>query len=387
MTELSFIEPDLNFIRTVNELGGVNLKKCMQCATCSVTCSISPENGPFPRKEIVAASWGLKDNVISSHDIWLCHQCGDCSSVCPRGVKPGEIIAALRHCAITEYAEPKAAGTLFSDPRKLPVLFIVPSLLFLLVGLLTGLIDFTPDGNEVVHSHFFSHWLVELFFVPTIVWILVIFGMGTKRFIKNIHTNALNTKLTEIQTIDLKLFFRTFINALPSILKHHRFSSCGENRKRATTHMMVLFSFVALALVAGLFGASLHLLNIPGPYSQLNPVKWLANAAGVALVIGCALMIKERIENNTQKSNYNDWFFLTLLLGLGITGLIVEITRLANAPFLSYLLYFIHLLLAFNLMVFLPFSKLSHLVYRTVSITYDDYIRRNYSGNHTSDKP
>ena len=35
--------------------------------------------------------------------------------------------------------------------------------------------------------------------------------------------------------------------------------------------------------------------SIHGPYSQLNPVKWLANVGGVALVIGSLLMIKNRL--------------------------------------------------------------------------------------------
>jgi quinone-modifying oxidoreductase subunit QmoC len=54
---------------------------------------------------------------------------------------------------------------------------------------------------------------------------------------------------------------------------------------------------MVLAMVAGLFGAALHLLSLPGPYSQLNPIKWVANTAGVALVVGSLLMIKERLSD------------------------------------------------------------------------------------------
>ena len=75
MTETYVIEPDLDFIKKIGALGGEDLKKCYQCATCSVACAISPDTKPFPRKEMIAASWGLKDKLVGNSDIWLCHNC------------------------------------------------------------------------------------------------------------------------------------------------------------------------------------------------------------------------------------------------------------------------------------------------------------------------
>ena len=64
MTEKYLAQPDLGFIAELRGLGGGSLKKCYQCATCSVACPIAPEDSPFPRKEMIAASWGLKDNRL-----------------------------------------------------------------------------------------------------------------------------------------------------------------------------------------------------------------------------------------------------------------------------------------------------------------------------------
>ena len=115
MAETHLIEPDLNFIKEVGALGGEDLKKCYQCASCSVACKISPDTRPFPRKEMIAASWGLKDKLVSNSDIWLCHNCGDCSTICPREAKPGDVLAAVRSYAIEEYSRPKALAQAMND--------------------------------------------------------------------------------------------------------------------------------------------------------------------------------------------------------------------------------------------------------------------------------
>jgi len=139
---------------------------------------------------------------------------------------------------------------------------------------------------------------------------------------------------------------------------------------------MVFYSFIGLFIVTNIFFVVLYVFQIHGPYSQLNPVKWLANVSGVALVIGSILMIKNRIAKTTQSTTYKDWYLLGLVLGLGLTGMLTEMTRLAGAANLSYFLYFTHLVFVFNLFAFLPFSKLAHIVYRTVAMAYAEYANR-----------
>jgi len=381
MADKYLVEPDLVFIKDVIGLGGDSLKKCFQCATCSVACPISPDNKPFPRKEMIAASWGLKNRLLADHDIWLCHNCGDCSTLCPRGAKPGDVLAALRSYAISEYAVPKVVGKWINDPKMLPVFFVFPAIVFLVLGFFLRLfgidwLNFAPGGDEIVHAKFFSSWLVDIIFIPLSIWAVAVFALGLKRFLTDIHESARREGKTDNETIDPVGFIQALFRVIPTILKHNKFSECTENKNRSTAHMMVFYSFIALFIVTSIFFIHLYVLQIHGPYSQLHPVKWLANVAGICLIIGGFLMLKERLTKTDQVSSYKDWYLIGLVLGLGLTGMLTEMTRLAGAAGFSYALYFLHLIFVFNLFAFVPFSKLAHLVYRTVAMTYDEYGNR-----------
>jgi quinone-modifying oxidoreductase subunit QmoC len=376
MADAYVLEPNVGFINEVKRLGGGDLKKCFQCATCSVVCPISPDNKPFPRKEMIAASWGLKDKLVGNGDIWLCHNCGDCSTLCPRGAKPGDVLGAIRAYAIKEYGPFKALGELIDDPKKLPIVLGLPAVLFIVIGLITGLLDFTPEGDRIVHGHFFSTWLVDIMMIPAAIWAVANFAIGLKRFIGDMHQNALQEGKTDIKTIDPKGFIMGLVRIILPILKHDKFSECSENKDRATAHMMVLFGFIGLFIVTSIFFVVLYGFQIHGPYSQLNPVKWLANVAGVSLVIGSLLMIRSRLAKKDQVSTYKDWWLIGWALALGLTGLLTEMTRLAGMAGSSYTIYFIHLMFVWSLFFFIPYSKLAHLAYRTTAMAYNEYIGR-----------
>jgi len=385
MAETYLIEPDLNFIKEVGALGGEDLKKCYQCATCSVACPISPDTKPFPRKEMIAASWGLKDKLVGNSDIWLCHNCGDCSTRCPREAKPGDVLAAIRAYAISEYAQPKALARAMKNPKMLPVLLAIPAVLFLVVGTITGLLDFTPDLSEgIKHYKFFSTWLVDMHMVPAAIFAVAVFALSLKNFLNDIHKNALTEGKTKRETIEVGGFIAALIKIIPTILLHRKFSQCGENKDREVAHLLTLYGFIGLFIVTSIIFVLIYgsyLLPdgpVHGPWSQLNPIKWLANLAGVSLIVGTSLMIKNRSAKKDQISGYWDWYLIYLAFGLGVTGMASELTRLAGWAVVTFTIYYIHLILVFSLIAYLPFSKLAHLVYRTVAMAYNEYAGRNF---------
>jgi len=370
-----FIEPDLDFITQIKSGAGPNLKKCYQCATCSVVCTISHDETPFPRKEMIYAAWGLKDRLIAAPDIWLCYNCGDCSQYCPRDARPGDVLNTLRKLSIKEYSKPVIMHEMINDIKKLPLLVIIPALVIICVGLATGMMNLNPGGQAIVFAHFFPVALIEIIFIPLSIGTTLVFMFGLTRFLKDMQTNFITQGRSESRPIDKKRFLSTVINQLPAIITHERFSTCTDNKGRKRSHMLVAVSFVSLAFVAAAFVFALYILDSHGPYSQINPVKILANISGIALIWGSLILIRERRAKSKQTSTYFDWYLLGLTLSLGITGMLTQILRLADIPWAAYPMYFIHLIFAFNLVAFLPYTKLSHFVYRTVAIAYYHYAK------------
>jgi quinone-modifying oxidoreductase subunit QmoC len=346
-----------------------------------VVCPISPDNKPFPRKEMIAASWGLKDKLIKSADPWLCHNCGDCSTRCPRKAKPADVLAAIRAQAITEYSGPKPLAKALNNPAMLPVLLLVPAAYILVMGFVMQKIfnfqflNFNPEGT-IVHAKMVSTWLVDVVMLSAAGFAALTFFNGVKRFLCDIHQNALAEGKTNQKTIESSGFIQALIRTIPTILRHAKFNECTENKERGVSHMLVLFAFIGLFIVTNIFFVAIYGLQIHGPYSQLNPVKWLANVSGVALIIGSILLIKQRMNKPDQKSAYKDWLLLGLVLGLGVTGMGAQLTRLAGWAAPSYTIYFLHLILIWFTFAYLPFSKLAHLVYRTAAMTYAEYAGR-----------
>ena len=391
MSNQYLVEPDLGFVQDVMGLGGDSLKKCFQCATCSVACKIAPEDSPFPRKEMVATSWGLKDRVLPSADIWLCHQCGDCTTMCPRGAKPGDVLSAARSMAIREYSVSKKVADLVNSPKGLYAMLGIPAVIFAILALITmtagdtmekifhaiGLEWYHGSGDVLAHTNFVSTWFVDLVFVPLAGFVVVSFALALKRFVTDMHANAVAEGKTAKSEFDLKEYLSSIVAIIPKVLKHDQFNECGENRERTTSHLMVLYAFIGLFIVTNIFFVVLYVFHIPGPYSQLNPVKWLANVAGISLILGSCLMIKARLEKrDDQATSYKDWYILGLVLALGLTGMLAELTRIADAMYLTYFVYWLHLIAIFNLFAFLPFSKMAHLVYRVCAMGYAEYAGR-----------
>lgn len=385
MSEVTAIQPDLEFTQEIVDSGGEDVRKCFQCATCSVVCDLSPEERPFPRKEMIWTQWGLKDRLFSDPDIWLCHNCNDCSVHCPRGARPGDVLAALRKQAVSHYSQPAFLAAWVNRPSMLPLLALIPALLLALAITLRdplasafGLA--THHGEGMQYANLFPHWLLIGFFSFFLGLAVLLAGAGALRFWKAMKAadQAVNPD------VNTKSLGASLLVVVKDIFTHQRFGKCTTLLSRRQAHLTAFYGFLALFLVSGWAVIVLYVINpvvespLPYPFPFLDPAKLVANVGALALVVGCVIAIRDRLKDDSKvgKSTDFDWMFLWLLFLVGVTGILTEALRYAQAQTPGYIIYFIHLILAFMLLIYLPYSKFAHLVYRTVALVYAEYSGR-----------
>jgi len=390
-----WIKPDVDFIRVLSKETNNTFKLCMQCGTCSVTCGISPDRAPFPRKEMAWATWGMKDRLLADPDIWWCHQCNDCSTRCPRGARPADVLSAVRQEAVKHYAVPGFLGRWIGQGNIVPLL--LPAVLLVFALALRDPLWNSGQGvlmylnHEGFYANLFPHWLLIGFY--SFFWGLAMVGclVGAARYWQAMKAADRRSGWEAPSTGIMSSWVRT----IKSILVHDRFSKCTSQASRKTAHLGAFYGFLALFLVSAWAVVALYMINplIPGhdrdliyPFAIWNPWKIFANLGGAALVVGSVLAIRERRsgEKDAPASSSFDWLFLFLLLIVGTTGLLTEILRYLAEPggvegmkYAAYSVYFVHLVAVFDLLIYLPYSKLAHIVYRTVALVYTEYSGRN----------
>jgi len=379
------IEPDLDFVRELKEAGGDTLKKCFQCATCSVVCELAPEQKPYPRKEMIYSQWGLKDKLVNSVDVWLCHYCNDCSAHCPRGARPGDTLRAIRAISFRHFAFPNFMGKIVGQAKYLPVMLALPVLILLLGIKIAG--GHIPAG-PVEYRDLFPLLLVDVIFITFTMLALLSIGFGVWNFLQGIHANAVKEGYTEDKPLVMVDYVKSLISVIPTILFHDKFKLCVTNRDRYWSHILVLAGFVGLFIVTniGFFGIyvgpflGIDTSFLAPPYSLANPIKLFAMVVGISLLVGIILVITNRLKTKAAESTitYLDWSLIIAVLLTAATGLLTWLGRVANAGTIAYVIYFVHLASVFYIIAYLPYSKLAHLVYRTVAMGYAAYVDRPF---------
>lgn len=384
------ITPDVAFVRQIIAAGGTDLKKCYQCAQCAVVCNITPDDRPFPRKEMMWAQWGVKDKLIGNPDIWLCHQCSDCTAHCPRGAKPGQVMQAVGKMSLGQYSWPGFMSKALGSIKSLLLLAAVPTVIVLL--LIAGFGEFSPEKglpadvmskdpgayaaakDKIVYSQFLSLHAIDAAYTTAFFFAAFVLLGGAVRYWNDMKRNAVSN--------GLKMnggFVSNIVSTITEILAHRRFRKCDTTKNRAVAHVFVFYAFIGLFLTTTWSAFYTNILGKYSPWEHSDPLKMLGNTSAVAFLIGMTLVLiyRQRNASKAGAGTYYDWLFIVLIYVVGLSGILTEGFRATNIGAIAYPMYFVHLVSIMFLFLYAPYSKMAHMIYRAVAMVFGRAVDRN----------
>ncbi len=362
---------------TIRRYGAFDVSACFSCGTCTATCPLSTPTSSFPRKLIHHAQLGLK-HKLAGPDVWLCESCGECSDTCPRDAKPSEFMIALRKYEISELGVPVLSRSLLTSRRFAVAFLAALSVVFLAV---LALIQRPADLNSVDIFGFLPEQEVELLGIAVGIIALGTVLVGGLRLWRTMahaapHRSAAPAAAADGSSKARPPWTKTIAPTLKDVLLQRRTQSCATETSAARwwtqrwfVHAAVFWGFLGL-----LVATVLRFVAVPvhgALVAPWEPVRLLGIASGVALLYGTALMMRRRVrkaDRYTSRSTFMDWTFLVLLFLAGLGGFLTDLAQYASLPFWAYAFMLFHLVVVFDLLILIPFTKFAHVAYRPFAL-------------------
>ena len=360
----------------VRRYGRFDMNACLNCGSCTLVCNLSENNASFPRRPIQKAIYGFKKSLRGSLEPWLCHDCGDCSTTCPRQAEPRESMMTLRRYLIGQY-DPTgiAARILRSKAWELTAIFLTAAIVFALalyyhlyyVELTLPDLISTPMGMEHMFGMIVDFTII-VFLIP--LFILLISTIRMQRF-----AMARDSDLK----IPIRLYFVEVLTVFVHMFTHKNIKKCtGEIHKKRWTKHWLLGLAVSLMIIIKVF--FLTWFQTDSIYPIYHPQRWLGYFATVVMIYVSFDILRSRIKKQEAMHKFSELSDLTLpimLMLVAISGIAVHIFRYLEFSMACHFTYAIHLAIAVPLVVVeLPFGKWAHTIYRPLAIYFQSVKER-----------
>ncbi len=366
MAQARSIRPDRQFLRQASHCGG-HFNKCCQCATCVSACSLSSVENSFPRRQMLLAQWGMKDELMADPGPWLCFYCGDCSRLCPRDANPAENMMSLRRYLTTQYDWTGISRLLYSSAAwEFGALALVAFVVWLLFTLPQsfgfGLLHHsTPQALSTVMLDKFAPAAMvhkgDLTLALLLSFLLLTNALRMFRFLTAGRKIPLSAYAAELRELIVQGAFQL------------RWKSCDDRNafKNWLRHFVLVTGYATMFTLVVVFLPWFQIED-----SSFHWTSFLGYYATAALVIATLWIMADRIAKSSEMhrfSHLSDWLFPILLFLTALSGILMNLFRIAGLPMATYVTYEVHLMIAVPMLaVEVPFGKWAHLVYRPLAI-------------------
>ena len=115
------------FVRKVEEISGEKIFLCYQCGKCSSACPSTDQMDLLPNQIIRLVQLG-QEEALSSKMIWVCTACLACGVECPKGIDIANLAEALRLMHLRKNLDHLDLNTISKeDLERLPAIALVGS--------------------------------------------------------------------------------------------------------------------------------------------------------------------------------------------------------------------------------------------------------------------
>lgn len=375
---------DTNLLSDLQRYGAADITACFSCGNCTAICPLSDNDALFPRRMIRYAQVGMTDELRASKELWTCYHCGLCSDSCPTEADPGEFMAAARRYATASHDRTRIAEVLYTKP----ILGTVVSLavFFLLAGFLYASRDIMPTHSlelfAFVPNHV-VHWVgIAVMAIVALTglagMVSMARGMARKEDVtwKSLLGNA------EARRRTLRALWLSV--GIESIGQRRYRDDCKDDltvepwyRRRWFIHATTIWGFIGL-LIATTLDYGLDVIGVKEtgtPIPIWYPSRLIGTIGGLMLMYGVTMFAVNRWQRYNRAatvSTPSDWTFLALLWMTGFTGFLIEVALyVPPTPVWGYWVFLVHVAIAMELLLFIPFTKFAHVIYRPVALFFN----------------
>lgn len=375
---------DIDLLADLQRFGAADVSACFSCGTCTATCPLTDNDGTFPRRLIRYAQVGLKDELLSSKELWTCYHCGLCSDSCPTEADPGEFMASARKYAIASYDPTGLARILYTRPIAGSAIAVAVAAFFA-AFMYAG--HGPQDAGRLDLFRFIPEGLIHWTGIAVMVLLALAGAVGVVRMARGIAhhegvtvRSLLGGRSQARQT--LAAAWDTVV--LESVGQRRYREDCKDEgkpaepfyRRRWFLHAMTVWGFLGL-LTATLLDYGLALTGVKKTGTEIPiwyPSRLIGTLAGITMLYGVTLFAVNRVRRINRAaamSTGSDWLLLVLLWITGATGFLLEVALyLPPTPSWGYWVFLFHVAVAMELIILMPFTKFAHVLYRPVALFF-----------------
>jgi nitrate reductase gamma subunit len=358
---------DPNLLTDIRRYGEFDTGACYQCGSCTVSCQLVTDRASFPRKAIGYALLGLRRPLVGSLEPWLCHDCGECSLVCPREAEPRVSMMTVRRFLTAQYDwTGMASRILRSRAWYVGSLLFVGVLVLLLIVLYHVLYRAMAFGDFATTPFGMEHMFPTMTYFTLTVTLLplcLLLSHGLRMW-------WLTMRPGRGESVPISAYVaQTWTFALHSIVQP-LMRTC-QDRSRWKWHWMLVLG-VVMKLVILVF--ALRWFQTDQIYPLHHPQRWVGYLATVFIVLGAGQMLLCRIRGEREirkTARLEDVMFPILLLLTAASGIAAHVLRYADLALACHYTYALHVVIATPmLMVEMPFGKWSHMIHRPLALYF-----------------